>query len=59
VSVLALRGFGGWQARHLRLLAFVEVSALLPSLTLRAGSAEVARVGQPWLLGGIAVGYAP
>jgi hypothetical protein len=59
VSLLALRGFGGWQARHLRLLAFLEASALLPAITLRAGSAEVARIGQPWLLGGLLVGYAP
>jgi hypothetical protein len=52
VSLLALRGFVVWQERRLRLLAFVEVSALVPPATIRAASAEVARVGLPWFAHG-------
>jgi hypothetical protein len=59
VSLLALRGFGTWQSRRLRLMAFAEASALLPAVSVRASGREVARLGQPWLLGGVAVGYAP
>jgi hypothetical protein len=59
VSLLALRGFGVWQLHQLRLLAFVEVAALLPAVTVRASDDEVARVGQPTVMSGIAVGYGP
>jgi hypothetical protein len=58
VSLLALRGFGVWQERRLRLLAFAEISALLPPVTVHATGTEVARVGIPWLTGGLALGYA-
>jgi hypothetical protein len=59
VSLLAVRGFGTWQTGRLRLMAFAEVSALLPAVTVRASGREVARLGQPWVLSGVAVGYAP
>jgi hypothetical protein len=59
VSLLALRGFGAWQWRSLRLMAFAEASALLPAVSVRASGREVARLGQPWVLSGVAVGYSP
>jgi hypothetical protein len=59
VSLLALRGFGAWQLQSLRLMAFAEVSALLPAVSVHASEREVARLGQPWVLSGVAVGYAP
>jgi hypothetical protein len=59
VSLLALRGFGAWQSRSLRLMAFAEASALLPAVSVRASGRELARVGQPWVLSGLAVGYSP
>lgn len=59
VSLLALRGFAAWQERHLRIFVFAELSALLPAVTVRAAGAELVRVGQPWLMSGVALGYSP
>jgi hypothetical protein len=59
VSMLTLRGFAAWQARHLKALAFLELAAMLPAVTVRASGTELARVGQPWVTGGLAVGYSP
>jgi hypothetical protein len=59
VSALALRGFGAWHAHHLRVMAFLEAGVFFPAATLRAGSMDVARVGQPWVMSGVALGYSP
>jgi hypothetical protein len=56
-AMLAVRGFGAWQTGRLRLVAFVEVSTLVPAVSVRASDHEVARVGQPWVMSGVAVGY--
>jgi hypothetical protein len=59
VSLLALRGFGAWQTRHLKTLLFLELAAMLPAVTVRASGTELARLGQPWLTSGVALGYTP
>jgi hypothetical protein len=59
VSLLSLRGFGAWQTRHLKALLFLEVSATLPAVSVRASGTEVASLGQPWLTSGVALGYSP
>jgi hypothetical protein len=59
VALLSLRGLGAWQSRHLKALAFVELSLMLPAVTVRASGTELSRVGQPWVTGGLAFGYSP
>jgi hypothetical protein len=59
VSLLALRGFGAWQMRHLKALLFFELSAMLPAVSVRASGTELASLGQPWLTSGVALGYSP
>lgn len=59
VSLLALRGFGAWQTRHLKTLLFLELSTMLPAVTVRASGTELSRLGQPWLTSGVALGYSP
>jgi hypothetical protein len=56
-ALLAVRGFGAWQTGRLRLVAFVEVSTLVPAVSVRASDHEVARVGQAWVMSGVGVGY--
>jgi hypothetical protein len=59
VSLFGLRGFGAWQGRSLRLLAFVEASLFFPAVTIGGSDTELARLGQPWLMSGVALGYRP
>jgi hypothetical protein len=59
VSLLALRGFGAWQTRHLKTLLFLELATMLPAVTVRASGTELASLGQPWLTSGVALGYTP
>lgn len=59
VSLLALRAFGGWHGSELRVLAFMQASLFLPAVTIRASERELARLGQPWFMGGLALGYSP
>ena len=59
VSLLSLRGFGAWQTRHLKALLFLEVSATLPAVSVRASGTELVSLGQPWLTSGVALGYSP
>jgi hypothetical protein len=59
VALVALRGFGAWQSRHLRVLAFLELSMMLPAVTVRAEGTELEQVGTPWAMGGLALGYGP
>jgi hypothetical protein len=59
VSLLALRGFGAWQTRHLKALLFLELATMLPAVTVRASGTELASLGQPWLTSGVAFGYTP
>jgi len=59
VAVFGLRAFGAWQRRSLRLLAFVEASLFVPAVTVTGDGSELARLGQPWLMSGVAIGYGP
>jgi hypothetical protein len=59
VSLFGMRAFGAWQGRSLRLLAFVEASLFVPAVTIGGSGSELARVGQPWLMAGVALGYRP
>jgi len=59
VSVVGLRGFGTWHTGSIAIMAFAEAALLLPAVSVRADGAELARVGQPWLMAGLAVGPTP
>jgi hypothetical protein len=61
VSVFGMRAFGAWQRKSLRLLAFVEASLFVPAVTVTVSGdgSELARLGQPWLMSGVAIGYGP
>ncbi len=59
VSLFALRGFAAWQTRHLKTFLFLELSVMLPAVTVRASGTELSRLGQPWLSSGVGLGYSP
>jgi len=59
VAVFGLRAFGAWQVRSFRVLAFVETSLFVPAVTIGDGESDLARLGQPWLMSGVALGYRP
>lgn len=61
VAVFGMRAFGAWQRKSLRLLAFVEASLFVPAVTvtISGDGSELARLGQPWLMSGVAIGYGP
>lgn len=59
VSTLGLRGFGTWHLGSIAIMAFAEAALLLPAVSVRADGSELTRVGQPWLMAGLAVGPTP